>query len=104
MKLQTLTEEQILITFISLSLLLMFSYVFGTLIEKIKGPRVVGEIFGGMVLGGSGLFLLFPNYKYLISLNRLLLQKIIQKLFLILNILVLFFVYNICISHLIIYS
>ena len=62
MKLQTLSESQILITFIALALLLFFSYVFGTLLEKIKGPRVVGEILGGMILGGSCLFILFPNF------------------------------------------
>ena len=61
MKLQSLSEEQVLITFIALALLLLFAYVFGKLLEKIKGPRVVGEILGGMILGGSGLFLLFPN-------------------------------------------
>lgn len=61
MKLQTLTESQVLITFVALSLLLLFSYVFGTLFEKIKGPRVVGEIIGGMILGGSCAFILIPN-------------------------------------------
>ena len=61
MKLQTLSETQILITFIALALLLLFAYTFGTLLEKIKGPRVVGEILGGMVLGGSCLFILFPD-------------------------------------------
>ena len=62
MKLQTLSEQQVLITFIALSLLLLFAYIFGTLFEKIKGPRVVGEIIGGMILGGSCLFILFPNF------------------------------------------
>ena len=62
MKLTTLSEEQILITFIALSLLLLFSYIFGTILEKNKGPRVVGEILGGMILGGSCLFILFPNF------------------------------------------
>lgn len=61
MKLETLNESQILITFISLALLLLFAYIFGTLLEKVKGPRVVGEILGGMILGGSCLFLLCPN-------------------------------------------
>ncbi len=61
MKLQTLNETQILITFIALALLILFAYTFGTLFEKIKGPRVVGEILGGMVLGGSCLFILFPD-------------------------------------------
>lgn len=61
MKLITLNESQILITLIALALLLLFSSAFGTLFEKIKGPRVVGEILGGMILGGSFFFILFPD-------------------------------------------
>ena len=60
MRLSTLSEKEIIITLIALGLLLLFAYVFGTLMEKIKGPRVVGEILGGMILGGSCLFLLLP--------------------------------------------
>lgn len=62
MRLVTLQESEILITLIALSLLLFSAFVFGSLIEKIKGPRVVGEIIGGMILGGSCLFLLFPAF------------------------------------------
>jgi len=61
MRLATLTENEIIITFIALALLLLFAYVCGTLMEKIKGPRVVGEILGGMILGGSCLFILLPQ-------------------------------------------
>ncbi len=60
MRLATLSEKEIIITLIALALLLFFAFVFGTLIEKIKGPRVVGEILGGMILGGSCLFLILP--------------------------------------------
>ena len=69
MRLETLTENQIIITFIALALLLIFAHVFGNLAEKIKGPRVVGEILGGMILGGSCLFLLFPNFANRIFFN-----------------------------------
>ncbi len=62
MKLETLAESEVLISFIALALLLLFAYVFGTILEKIKGPRVVGEILGGMILGGSFLFILFPDF------------------------------------------
>ena len=62
MKLITLNEEQIYITLIALALLLIFSSIFGSLLEKIKGPRVVGEILGGMILGGSFLFIIFPTF------------------------------------------
>ena len=60
MGLASLGQTEIIRTFIALALLLGSAFLFGTLIEKIKGPRVVGEILGGMLLGGSGLFLLAP--------------------------------------------
>lgn len=61
MKLTTLNEQEIIVTLIALSLLLLSAFIFGTLIEKIKGPRVVGEILGGMIIGGSFLFIIEPN-------------------------------------------
>ena len=61
MRLATLSEKEMIITLIALALLLLFAFCFGTLMEKIKGPRVVGEILGGMILGGSCLFLLLPS-------------------------------------------
>ena len=61
MKLETLNESQIIVTFVALALLLVAAHIFGNLLEKIKGPRVVGEIIGGMLIGGSGLFLVFPQ-------------------------------------------
>ncbi|MCR5278052.1 MAG: cation:proton antiporter, partial [Lachnospiraceae bacterium] len=61
MRLATLSEHEIVITLIGLALLLLAAFVFGSLMELIKGPRVVGEILGGMILGGSCLFLLFPG-------------------------------------------
>ena len=62
MRLATLTEKEIIITLIALALLLASAYLFGTLLEKIKGPRVVGEILGGMIIGGSCLFILLPDF------------------------------------------
>lgn len=61
MSLQTLSENEIIITLIALSLLLLFSYGMGTLMEKIKAPRVVGEITGGILLGGTLLYHFFPD-------------------------------------------
>lgn len=61
MKLATLGESEILITLIALAILLLSAFVCGSLIEKIKGPRVVGEIIGGMLVGGSCFFLLCPD-------------------------------------------
>ena len=60
MRLSTLSENEIIITLIALGLLLLSAFICGTLMEKIKGPRVVGEIIGGMIIGGSCMFLLFP--------------------------------------------
>lgn len=61
MRLITLSEKEIIITLIALGLLLLSAFICGTIIEKIKGPRVVGEIIGGMLIGGSCMFLLFPE-------------------------------------------
>ena len=61
MSLQTLQENEIIVTLIALSLLLLFAYTLGTLMEKIKAPRVVGEITGGIILGGTFLYHFFPE-------------------------------------------
>lgn len=57
----TLTGNELSITFLSLFLLLTFSFVCGKIFEWIKAPKVVGEIVGGMFLGGSCIGLLFPE-------------------------------------------
>lgn len=61
MTLQTLSEKEIIATLIALALLLLFAYSMGTLMEKIKAPRVVGEITGGILLGGTLLYHFFPD-------------------------------------------
>ena len=58
----TLSAQEISITFLALFLLLLSSFIFGKLFEMIKAPKVVGEIIGGMVFGGSFLGLLFPKF------------------------------------------
>ena len=57
----SLTTVEISNTFLALFLLLFFSFIGGKLFEWIKAPKVVGEIVGGMVLGGSCIGLLFPD-------------------------------------------
>lgn len=57
----TLSSSEISITFLSLFLLLICSFICGGLFEKIKAPKVVGEIVGGMVLGCSCFALFFPE-------------------------------------------
>lgn len=59
--LDILNTNELMYTILAIMLLLLFSYLGGKLFEKIKAPKVVGEIFGGMILGNSCLFLLFPN-------------------------------------------
>lgn len=61
MSLETLSESEIIVTFLAIALLLLSAWSFGTLFEKIKAPRVVGEIIGGMFWGGSFLYFFFPN-------------------------------------------
>lgn len=62
MTLQTLSEHEIISTFIALALLLAGAYIFGNIFEKIKAPRVVGEILGGMIWGASCLYLFAPDF------------------------------------------
>lgn len=61
MHLETLTEQEIIITLIAIAFLLSGAYIFGNLFERIKAPRVVGEIVGGMFWGGSCLYFLAPD-------------------------------------------
>ena len=58
----TLSANEITITFLALFLLLFSAFVCGKLFELIKAPKVVGEIVGGMVLGGSLIGLFFPEF------------------------------------------
>ena len=61
MHLETLTEQEIIISLIAIAFLLSGAYIFGNLFERIKAPRVVGEIVGGMFWGGSCLYFLAPD-------------------------------------------
>lgn len=58
---QTLSANEISLTFLALFLLLLFSFIGGKLFELIKAPKVVGEILGGMILGGSCIGYFFPE-------------------------------------------
>lgn len=59
--LDTLNTSEVSITFLALFLLLLFSFIGGKFFELIKAPKVVGEILGGMVLGGSCIAYFFPD-------------------------------------------
>ena len=61
MSLKTLSENEIIVTLIALALLLLFAFGFGSLMERIKAPRVVGEIVGGILLGETCLYHFFPQ-------------------------------------------
>ncbi len=61
MSLQTLSENEIIVTLLALAILLLFAYALGSFMEKIKAPRVVGEITGGILLGGTLLYHFFPK-------------------------------------------
>lgn len=57
----TLSTSEITTLFFSIFLLLSSAFFFGWLFEKMKLPKVIGEIVGGMVFGSSFLRLLFPD-------------------------------------------
>lgn len=62
MTLVTLNEKEIVCTLLALALLLFFAFMIGTLFEEIKAPRVVGEIVGGILLGGTCLYAINPDF------------------------------------------
>lgn len=59
--LDTLSESNITVTFFALALLLAGAYAGGRLMERIGAPRVIGEIMGGMLFGGTCLAHFFPE-------------------------------------------
>lgn len=61
MRLQTLTETEMMATLVALALLLISAYTVGTLMERMKAPRVVGEITGGILLGETCLYHFSPE-------------------------------------------
>lgn len=61
MKFINLSSNELTILLLCLGCLLLSAFVFGKLFEKLSMPRVIGEIFGGFILGVSGLHLLMPE-------------------------------------------
>ena len=61
MTLETLTDSELTATLAALALLLASAFLVGTLLEKAKAPRVVGEIMGGLLLGGKLPISFFPG-------------------------------------------
>lgn len=57
----SLNELELTRFFFALVLLLLFSHTFGFLFNKLKLPRVIGEIFGGFLLGPTSLGYFFPT-------------------------------------------
>ena len=56
MTLATLAEREVIATFLALGLLLLGAYLCGKAMEAIKAPKVIGEIVGGMLFGGTFLY------------------------------------------------
>lgn len=61
MHLETLSDSEITMTLMALACLLAGAFLVGKLFEKMKAPKVVGEIVGGMLFGGTCLGALFPD-------------------------------------------
>lgn len=57
----TLTNKELTRFLFAVILLLVSAHLFAYIFQKLKIPRVIGEIFGGIVLGPSILGFLFPN-------------------------------------------
>lgn len=61
MKLATLADNEIMMTLTALACLLAGAFLIGRLFEKIQAPKVVGEIIGGMLFGGTFLGAMAPE-------------------------------------------
>lgn len=61
MKLATLADHEIMMTLIALAGLLAGAFVVGKLFERLQAPKVVGEIIGGMLFGGTFLGAVMPD-------------------------------------------
>lgn len=61
MKLATLADNEIMITLTALACLLASAFVVGRLFERLQAPKVVGEIIGGMLFGGTFLGAIAPD-------------------------------------------
>lgn len=61
MKLATLADNEIMMTLTALACLLAGAFLIGRLFEKIQAPKVVGEIIGGMLFGGTFLGAAVPD-------------------------------------------
>ena len=61
MKLATLADSEIMMTLTALACLLAGAFFIGKLFEKLQAPKVVGEIIGGMLFGGTFLGAVMPE-------------------------------------------
>lgn len=61
MKLATLADNEIMMTLTALACLLAGAFVVGRLFERLQAPKVVGEIIGGMLFGGTFLGTVAPD-------------------------------------------
>lgn len=62
MRLDTLSDREIIVTLLALAMLLAGAFFMGRLFEKIQAPKVVGEIIGGMLFGGTVLGYFMPRF------------------------------------------
>ena len=64
----TLSNSQLLHYFSALTVLLISAHIFGWILSRLRLPRVVGEIIGGIVLGPTLLGFFFPDiYSFLFN-------------------------------------
>ncbi|MUH00706.1 cation:proton antiporter, partial [Scytonema sp. UIC 10036] len=57
----TLSDLELTRFFVAITLILLFSHVFGYLFYRFKLPRVIGEILGGILLGPTALGHFMPE-------------------------------------------
>lgn len=65
-----LAHSDVLYFLIQLSMMLIFSRFFGSIFRSLKQPAVVGEIFGGILLGPSVFAKILPGYYHELFLSH----------------------------------
>src|SRR3989338_6216523 len=57
----TLADSELIRFFLAITLLLFFAHICGFISSKLKMPKVIGEILGGVILGPSLFGFFFPE-------------------------------------------
>lgn len=74
-------HEPVSLLLLQLLIILIVSRAFGLLFKKLNQPTVIGEIIAGIIIGASGLGMIFPEiFTFLFPVNSYIYLEILSKL------------------------